>query len=304
MMGINQVQRIIVPEQERASRIPSAKTVGAAVSIIQRDGIVVLEDVVDKAALAKLNSVLAERSEEIARNPATHFNQSKATRNISQPPPVTPDLMFQSVWANSFTAAISAAILGPSPRVQYANGNTALYSTERQTVHADLDHDHLRFPFALVANYFLVDTCATNGGTEVWVGSHRNTSLSDHVSSRDAPGGLSSIKPELVRERFEAFPPVQISVNAGDLVLRDVRLWHAGMPNRTNAPRIMLAFLIFPWWYQAPMKIALPLAAQSLVQKWSRETGLEFEVEWLKDGESPSRFFVTTASLNKDLVYG
>jgi hypothetical protein len=126
MMGINQVQRIIVPEQERASRIPSAKTVGAAVSIIQRDGIVVLEDVVDKAALAKLNSVLAERSEEIARNPATHFNQSKATRNISQPPPVTPDLMFQSVWANSFTAAISAAILGPSPRVQYANGNTAL----------------------------------------------------------------------------------------------------------------------------------------------------------------------------------
>jgi hypothetical protein len=66
----------------------------------------------------------------------------------------------------------------------------------------------------------------------------------------------------------------------------------------------MLAFLIFPWWYQAPMKIALPLAAQSLVQKWSRETGLEFEVEWLKDGESPSRFFVTTASLNKDLVYG
>jgi hypothetical protein len=303
-MGINQVQRIIVSKPERASRIPSAKTVGAAVSILQRDGIVVLEDVVDKAALAKLNSVLAERSEEMAGDPATHFNQGKSTRNISQPPPATPDLMFQSVWANSFTAAISAAVLGPGPRVHYANGNTALYSTERQTVHADLDHDHLRFPFALVANYFLIDTCPINGGTEVWVGSHRNTSLSDHVDSRDAPGGLSSIKPELVSERLSIFPPVQISVNAGDLVLRDVRLWHAGMPNRTDVPRIMLAFLIFPWWYQAPMKIALPLAAQSLVQKWTKETGLEFEVEWLREGEAPSKFFVTTASMNKDVVYG
>jgi ectoine hydroxylase-related dioxygenase (phytanoyl-CoA dioxygenase family) len=303
-MGSNQVQRIIVSDQERASRIPSAETVGAAVSILQRDGILILEDVVDKAALAKLNCVLAERSEEMAKDSSTHFNQGKATRNFSQPPPVTPDLMFQSIWANHFTATISAAILGPSPRVHYANGNTALYSTERQTVHADLDHDHLRFPFALVANYYLIDTCSMNGGTEVWVGSHRDTSLADHVDSRDTPGGLSSIKPELVKERLDILPPVQISVNAGDLVLRDVRLWHAGMPNRTNVPRIMLAFLIFPWWYQAPMKIALPLAAQSLVQKWTKETGLEFEVDWLKEDESPSKFFVTTASANKYVAYG
>lgn len=303
-MGSNQVQRITVPVKERESKIPSAETVGAAVSILHRDGIVVLEDVVDKAALAKLNSVLAEQSEEIAKDPSTHFNQSKAARNISQSPPVTTELMFQSVWANTFTAAISAAILGPSPRVQYANGNTALHSTERQTVHADLDHDHLCFTFALVANFYLTDTCARNGGTEVWVGSHRSTSLSDHVESRDAPGGLSSIKPELVRERQKIVPPVQVSINAGDLLLRDVRLWHAGMPNQTTVPRIMLAFLIFPWWYQAPMKISLPLAARPLVQQWTRETGLEFEVQWLEEGEPPPKFSVTTASANKSLVYG
>jgi hypothetical protein len=303
-MASHHVQRITVPENERACQVPSAETVGAAVSILQRDGIVVLEDVVDKAAIAKLNSVLTERSEDMANDPSTHFNQGKATRNISQPPPATPELMFQSVWANPFTATISAAILGPSPRVHYANGNTALYSTERQTVHADLDHDHLRFPFALVANYYLIDTCPTNGGTEVWVGSHRYTSLADHVDSRDAPGGLSSIRPELVSERRKTLPPVQISVKAGDLVLRDVRLWHAGMPNQTQVPRIMLAFLIFPWWYQAPMRLALPHSAQPLVQRWTKETGLEFEVEWLKEGKSPSKFFVTTASANTHVVYG
>ncbi|PSN70277.1 phytanoyl-CoA dioxygenase family protein [Corynespora cassiicola Philippines] len=303
-MASYQVQYIDVPEEERNSRMPSAETVGAAVSIIHRDGIVVIRNVVDKPSIAKVNSVLIEQSERLSQDPSTHFNQDKAARNISQQPPTTPELMFDSIWANPFAASISAAILGPNPRVHYVNGNTALRSEERQTVHADLDHNHLRFPFALVANYYLTDTCPINGGTEVWVGSHRDTSIADHVESRDAPGGLSSIKPSLVKERMEQAPPVQISVNAGDLVLRDVRLWHAGMPNRTNNPRIMLAFLIFPWWYQAPMKIVLPAAAKPLLSRWTEETGLEFEVQWLEEGEKPAKFFVTTASANRQLVYG
>ncbi|CAI9627569.1 unnamed protein product [Alternaria burnsii] len=303
-MSTNQIQRIIVPDRERACQVPSAETVGAAVSILQRDGIVVLEDVVDKSAVAKLNSIMAERSEQLANEPSTHFNQGKPTRNISQRPPASPDLMFQSIWANPFAASIGAAILGPSPRVVYANGNTALSSTERQTVHADLDHEHLRFPFALVANYYLVDTGPLNGGTEVWIGSHRDTSMADHVESRESPGGLSTIKPELVSKRREILPPVQISVKAGDLVLRDLRLWHAGMPNRTNVPRVMLAFGIFPWWYQASLKIALPVTAQPLVQRWTKETGLEFVVEWQENYVPTSKFFVTAASANKNLVYG
>lgn len=302
MLG-NAVRAIEVPEQEVASGSPSAETVGAAVSIFNRDGIVILKQVVDLAAVAAVNDILTRESEELASRPTTHFNQGRAVRNISQPPPTKPELMYDSIWANTFTAAVSAAILGPHPRVHYANGNTALPSTERQTVHADLSHRHLRFPFAVVANLYLTDTTVENGSTEIWIGSHRDTDIDDHVASSDFPGGLSSIQPELVEARRALVPPVQPAIQRGDLVLRDVRLWHAGMPNRTGSPRVMLAFAIFPWWYRPPMKISLPEVARPLVERWERETGLAFEVDWVGDDQEPGEFFVTTASTNLALVY-
>ena len=302
-MQSNQVQVIEVSEQERDSGIPNVKTIGAAVSIFQRDGIVILKQVVDITAVTTINEILTRDAEALALDPSTHFNQSKAARNISQAPPTDPELMFDTIWANPFTAAISAAILGPHPRVHYSNGNTVLMSTERQTVHADLDQAHLRFPFAVIANIYLTDTSAENGATEIWVGSHRDTSIADHVDSRDFPGGLSSIRPEVYEARRALMPPVQLQVQSGDLVLRDPRLWHAGLPNRTRTPRVMLAFLIFPWWYQSPMKLSLPGEARALVERWTRETGLEFEVEWLDGDQKPSKFFVTSASANPALVY-
>ncbi|KAF2128278.1 phytanoyl-CoA dioxygenase family protein [Dothidotthia symphoricarpi CBS 119687] len=302
-MQSNQVQTINVPEEERSSRIPSAETVGAAVSLLQRDGIVVLKQVVELDAVKTINKILVTKAEDLASDPATHFNQTKAARNISQPPPTTPELMFDTLWANPFAAAVSAAILGPRPRVHYANGNTALQSTERQTVHADLDHNHLRFPFAIVANFYMTDTSATNGSTEIWVGSHRDTSVADHVDTRDAPGGLSTIRPELVEARRARVPPVQPVFQAGDLVLRDVRLWHAGMPNRTCIPRVMLAFVIFPWWYKPLVRLSLPAEAKPLVHRWTADTGLEYDVHWL-DGENLQKeFFVTLESANHALAY-
>ena len=66
----------------------------------------------------------------------------------------------------------------------------------------------------------------------------------------------------------------------------------------------MLAFGIFPWWYQASLKIALPFTAQPLVQRWTKETGLEFVVEWQENYVPTSKFFVTAVSANKHLVYG
>lgn len=36
-------------------------------------------------------------------------------------------------------------------------------------------------------------------------------------------------------------PPVQPVVKKGDILIRDLRLWHAGMPNETDKERIMIA---------------------------------------------------------------
>ena len=38
-------------------------------------------------------------------------------------------------------------------------------------------------------------------------------------------------------------PAERVVAQRGDLVLRDMRVWHGGMPNRTQTPRPMLALV-------------------------------------------------------------
>ena len=119
---------------------------------------------------------------------------------------------------------------------------------KRQPVHSDADFTHPSHPFALVVNVPLVTMRPENGSTEVWLGTH-NSSIADQEGSH---GGRASgrIKEALLEERRKVAPPVQPIVPKGSVVVRDLRLWHAGMPNYTNEVRVMLAmseYQIFPF---------------------------------------------------------
>lgn len=57
-------------------------------------------------------------------------------------------------------------------------------------------------------------------------------------------------------------------VPKGSLMIRDLRTWHAGMPNKTDEPRIMLGFIFFPAWYRTPMRPTFPLVAQPVLRSW------------------------------------
>jgi ectoine hydroxylase-related dioxygenase (phytanoyl-CoA dioxygenase family) len=86
-----------------------------------------------------------------------------------------------------------------------------------------------------------------NGSTEIWLGSHRDTTFEDHRNCHDGPQEEFGIKDECLEERRAYAPPVQATVKKGSAVLRDLRLWHAGLPNPSADARIMLAFVHFPW---------------------------------------------------------
>lgn len=184
----------------------------------------------------------------------THHNLQNAgngfkTGNMSQGPPLQPDLMYRDIWANGPAAMVISAILGPKPHVNYVNGNTALsgFNGARQRVHADLTFNHGTFPFAFVTNYYLVDTSEANGGTELWIGSHRDTTFRDHNNcveeQPDIKSGGFGIREDLIEARREYAPPIQAVVKKGSVVIRDLRLWHAGLSNPAPDPRIMLAFV-------------------------------------------------------------
>lgn len=279
------VHTVRVSDAVRQAGRPSLDFVAEAVSFFHKDGIVILENVIDTAHLEHLNSILTPEALEIANNPNHHFNFGKHTRNMDQAPPPTKELMYKDIWANSFACAVLSGILGPRPVIHYANGNTALQAAAsgRQPVHSDCEFDHpVYFPFACVININLVDTSPENGATEVWPGSHHVSTPECHIVLPERSEAVLQVRSEYVEERRRHSPPVQPCTKRGSIIIRDLRLWHAGMPNLTPIPRIMLAFVAQPAWYQGRANVLLPRSVKDLVESWSDE--VQFSAEWV-DGE-------------------
>src|SRR5271155_4004842 len=111
----------------------------------------------------------------------------------------------------------------------------------RQPVHCDMLHDHLDCPFAMTVNIPFVDTSVDNGATEFWLGTHRRGN--NGIKDPDLAGPW--IAGQYLDERRAECLPIRPPISKGSLLIRDMRLWHAGIANETENPRIMLA-LVFP----------------------------------------------------------
>lgn len=277
----NGVRTILIPDSARKSGRLSPELMTEALTFLHRDGIIILANAIDTNHLDALQAILGPEAEQIAQDPDHHFNFGKETRNMDQAPPLDPELMYKDIWANPAAIAILKNVMGPDLVCHYANGNTALQATGRQPVHSDIHTAHPLFPFAYAINIPLCDVSAENGSTEIWPGSHRDSNIDQHGGRGSGEGHLM-IKPSLIEERRKHVPPVQPSSQKGSLIIRDIRLWHAGMPNCTAVPRIMLAFVVQPKWFQAPSKVLIPEKARVVVEAWQRETGLEYAAQWVR----------------------
>jgi hypothetical protein len=164
------------------------------------------------------------------------------------------------IFLNPIATQITSSVLGPKPRLSFISGNSALPRTPssppaRQPVHSDADFAHPSSPFALVVNIPLITMTPTNGSTELWLGTHG-------ISSKDCQEGehgeraSGRIKEGMLEERRKVRAPCQPVVGKGSLVVRDLRLWHAGMPNFGEEVRVMLAMIHFAGWYRNPMEVA------------------------------------------------
>lgn len=139
---------------------------------------------------------------------------------------------------------ITSTVLGPRPKFTFCSGNSAMpplpdVAPQRQPVHSDADFAHPSHAFALVVNVPLVGMTPENGSTEVWLGTH-DTSIADQEGAHGERAS-GRIKEALLEERRNLAPPLQPVVPKGSVIVRDLRLWHAGMPNYSNDVRVMLA---------------------------------------------------------------
>ncbi|KAL9062496.1 MAG: hypothetical protein Q9161_009797, partial [Pseudevernia consocians] len=241
-------------------------SVQSALEVFHRDGIVIIPNAIHISALDALRGQMSKELPVLLSLPSVQYNQGKANLNVSQSPPLSRDFLFKEVWANERAVSVIENLLGPKPQLAYVGGNTALpKGHDRQSVHSDVQPPHPQFIYGVEANIYLSDVSAANGVTEFWPGTHHYSRAEHYV-----PGSHGWVKPEHLEERFRVSPPIQPTVPKGSIVLRDLRLWHSGMPNLSNDPRYMLGFVYFPAWFRSPMRITLPPDAKDLVQSWSK----------------------------------
>lgn len=97
----------------------------------------------------------------------------------------------------------------------------------------------------------LCEFSTTTGSTEFWLGSHAHTSGAEQVIATPESSLTNArlrvgeptcdVKKEVFEERRKIRPPIQPVCGPGDIMLRDLRTWHAGMPNESEQYRIMIA---------------------------------------------------------------
>ncbi|KIW55481.1 hypothetical protein PV05_04220 [Exophiala xenobiotica] len=241
-----------------------------AVRSLQHDGLVVVENAIDTKVLDKLNTKMVADAlylQSKGKNGPFNYNQG----NLQQDAPPVKEHFHSEIFLNPIATQITSAILGPRPKLTFCSGNSAMPPTkdsppQRQPVHSDADFAHPDHPFALVVNVPLIDMKPDNGSTEVWLGTHNAFGLE---AQEGAHGERASgrIRPSFLEERAKTRPPVQPFIPKGSIVIRDLRLWHAGMPNHTEEVRVMLAMIHFAPWYRNQMKLELAEEVKPVVQK-------------------------------------
>ncbi|KAJ9142390.1 Phytanoyl-CoA dioxygenase [Pleurostoma richardsiae] len=269
------VVHVEITPNELVSRSMSRQNVEKAVVALAEDGVVVLDNAISHEALDLLNQRMVEEAKYLRNASGTQFNYDIRAQNILQHMIPESEYLLSDIHANPFAAAVCRAVMGPNPVLRYHKANTNFPGESRQPVHSDVHYEHPRACFALAVNTVLVDCSPENGSTEVWKGTHLTTRFADQ-------NGMKGIFPHLLEERKKVCGPLQPTVRKGGIIIRDMRLWHAGMPNHTaDQVRVMLNLIYFADWYRCPMKIKFPRSAEPRIVELEAESGTQIAAEFV-----------------------
>ncbi|KAE8396104.1 hypothetical protein BDV23DRAFT_192983 [Aspergillus alliaceus] len=282
--------RISPSQSEIRNRQLSPQNVEIAIRSLHHDGLVVVENVVPHDALDQLNTKMVEDAK-VLQNRKENSPYNYNPGNIQQDPPPVRQYFDPDIFLNPIATQITSTALGSRPKWTFCSGNSAMPPTAEspptsQPVHSDADFDHPTHPFAYVVNIPLITMTPDNGSTEVWLGTHLDSGL--HVQEgMHGERASGRIQLDVLEKRRTIRPPSQPVVPKGAIVLRDLRLWHAGVGNKTNEVRVMLAMIHFAPWYRNTMRLEFAEDLKPLIQE---QASLEVPVDWVTKSVAMSRY--------------
>jgi hypothetical protein len=241
-----------------------------AVSAVRNDGFVVLHNAIDTAHIAVLRERMLADVEQIMALDEVPYQFYDG--HLQQDPPPFAPYLFGDVLVNSFAVDVTQAVLGKGVKNTFYSGNTCLPNDTRQPLHVDIGQLWPSLPqahpaYALVVNVPVVDMTPENGSTELWPGTHLDTTISD---------GDIKIPDDALEHMRAQTQPLQPSVPAGSLLIRDMRVWHGGMPNRTDTPRPMIAMIHWARWWNAGKPLLFAKGSEEIFADSPLETIAEF----------------------------
>jgi len=221
---------------------------------MHRDGVVILKDMIDPSHLDKINDFMIPDAQVQLKKEGLHHNFD--VENIQQGPPLVPDdFFFDDVYLNKLLFHAATLYLGQGAGFNLISGNNALPNgVKRQPVHADAMSAHPPCPYYVVANIYTVDASPANASTEIWLGTHHFNIEAQKPYSR----GATQIREDYLEEQMKTRPGFQPTVKKGSILFRDVRLWHAGMPNKTDEQRFMIALGFSAAWWHGKARFRVP----------------------------------------------
>jgi len=267
-------RRVPLPKHDRQNGSYSVPQLQMALEGLHQDGMVILQNVVSVDHCDQLHKHMSGDRDRILRERhagAKVYNQGVKSNILQAPPFTKPELLFEDVHFNPFVIQVMNAYLGERPKWVMSTGNNALAGTGglRQPVHKDTRFRHPYCPFVVVANTAVSEFTLENGATEFWLGSHAHTderhqtvATPETVFGKQKIGSPSCpVLEDAVEARRAIRPPVQACMKKGDVMLRDFRCWHAGMPNATDTDRIMIAQIwMAPWFPNYRLRLNLPMS--------------------------------------------
>jgi hypothetical protein len=238
---------VIISTEERDQGQLSAANLETAVRNLSVKGYVIIDDILAHEA-KHLNELFLELLEEQTRGKPP--NRGAARYNVHIPtegPFVDPALI-----GNPLALQVIAAMLDGDVTCSFYASDTPLPGSDYQAAHWDGQDLFPGVPvtlppYAFVLDVPLVDFTSENGPLEIWpYGTHLMTSVQLRSGSK-----LTDEERLTPIQRFASeWNPEPVLMSAGSLLIRDCRMWHRGSPNRSTAPRPMLAFMYHRPWYR------------------------------------------------------
>jgi hypothetical protein len=215
--------RIKISEAERTDGKMKSETVDLAHRLLREVGAVIVENAIPPEILAEVSKA--------------YFHEIRDGKKFRQPT----DMPFfhHQIVANPFVLQVLEAAMGKKLAfaLYWIHAIRPGDGVEQRDddIHRDGGHSFAELPFALpVTGVYmdipLVDFTEENGATKIWPGTHLVT---------DQP----QMDVRYLSQRSKDFSSVQMTMPLGSLFLRDMRLWHAAMPNKSDTVRPMLDML-------------------------------------------------------------